>query len=850
MERLRKIVYIYDWSYWEKESEGSIRIDYLQKKSNRSRGEDGFYFLLDYRCHCYVDADLPEDKIRIYNDGIDGYVKSKFISYKDIASNKNYWKISFRSHRKMLRFCDDFKGSRYRSYIYHRDPLKLFLSCNGFSYTGWYEINIRMDTKKIESIRKYDIVKNHKPKIASFDIECLSQKDGSMPRSYVRGDHIFMISLIVEDEENVLTKYLLYLSSHEIRNEDGIKMMRYEDEISMLDALFSLLRDEDPDVLIGYNISNFDIPYILDRYRLIEASIPDFSRKGNTRLYDRQNIFQKKTTHISSTGRITIDLLTYFRKEYPKWSSHKLHDVSMRYLNEGKKKMRHVDLWKRLRSNSHETRISALNEAAIYCVYDSELTLRLFNKFGVWIDRCEVADISISHIESTINQGPFVMFENLIVDECIRRNCVLETFDCNREKEKRKIKGAHVFEPKTGLWKNGIVVIDFKGLYPSLYIAYNICASTITDSKEVEPIYKNYRFRPDVQGILPNILDRLRKYRIDVQEMEKVESDHFKRNILNRRQNAYKIIANAMYGASLLTSKYFPDLSCGETCTGKGRAYIRKVKRTIDKNPYANTIYGDTDSIFFVFTDDFFDRVDRSLATSSFRRERNDPIYAPYKTEFVSSICRDINRHLPPPILLIPDGFYEKMIMIQKKNYVTMDRDVIKYKGGMSVRRNICEFSKEIFDETCRMIFSDVSFSNIEKHIEERIRGLKNGNIDIRFLISSVSVKDIATYKTTSTPQYRFFSRLKDLASYEISTGDRIPFVVIKGNSKLLGDRYRLPEETETKEIDHAYYISQFKSHIDNLIYSVYNVNKFIDRIVNRISNSDRRIDSYFSVLK
>lgn len=825
-------IYVYDWHYYEEKDKSLIRIDYVRQNEE----DDGYYIFYNYRCFCYFDSRCLKEEIDVKKNiyEIESYEKKLFSSYRNINEKKYYWKIIFRSYKKMSLFCNSFPN--YYSYMNRYDPLKNYMFSYGYSFTGWYKIEIGKE-KEIISIDRCEKIDIPIPKIASFDIECISEHGDRLPRSYIRKDQIFMISLIIFYKE-IYTKYLFYLSQDEIEISNDIILIKYDNEIKMIDGMLSILKKEDPDVIIGYNISGFDFPYIIDRYKLQLSSILDISRNGTTKLTIRKDIYQSHIDCVSSTGRIIIDLLLYFKKLYPSWKNHKLDEVSMSSLGEGKIEINHSESWKKLKSQNSEIRISTLKNFAIYCIRDSLLTLSLFQKFQIWIDRCEFSNISVLSIEDTINRGSFHISENLIVRACVERNIVLNPFFNVLNEE--KIKGGYVFEPLCGLYKNGIAVLDFKSLYPSIFIAYNICVSTKTNSSSIKPLYKNYRFSSNEIGILPKILDSLRVYRIEIQKFAKNEPDEFKKTILEFRQKAIKITSNAMYGISILPSKYFPDASCGETVTALGRKSICDASDKISKDfNKIKIFYGDTDSVFLTFLDTF--KCETCCSQFKEKCNCNDA-----KKEYALSICCEINKNMKSPMSLEFDGFFEQMILLQKKQYITFQNEEIKFKGVISAKRNYCNLAKELFFELCKMIFINKTYREIEQYLNNIIVKLINGKIDIEDLILTVSVKDLASYKNDRTPQYRYISRLRDFSLYRMSVGDRIPYIVEKGESKYIGDRYRLPNETKINNIDIDFYIAHFKVPINLLIKTVFKIEDIVSKITNRNILHVKAIENYF----
>ena len=61
----------------------------------------------------------------------------------------------------------------------------------------------------------------------------------------------------------------------------GAEVMSFEDERDLLMRWRDLLLETDPDVVIGYNIVNFDLPYLLERADTL--GIPQFGTWGRLR---------------------------------------------------------------------------------------------------------------------------------------------------------------------------------------------------------------------------------------------------------------------------------------------------------------------------------------------------------------------------------------------------------------------------------------------------------------------------------------------------------------------------------------------------------------------------------------
>lgn len=66
----------------------------------------------------------------------------------------------------------------------------------------------------------------------------------------------------------------------------GSQVLDFDDELELLLAWRAFVEEVDPDLVIGYNISNFDLPYLLDRAKALKGDkFPYLGRlKGGGRL--------------------------------------------------------------------------------------------------------------------------------------------------------------------------------------------------------------------------------------------------------------------------------------------------------------------------------------------------------------------------------------------------------------------------------------------------------------------------------------------------------------------------------------------------------------------------------------
>ena len=51
----------------------------------------------------------------------------------------------------------------------------------------------------------------------------------------------------------------------------GSQVLSYKSELDLLESWRDFVEQVDPDMIIGYNIANFDLPYLLDRANALKS---------------------------------------------------------------------------------------------------------------------------------------------------------------------------------------------------------------------------------------------------------------------------------------------------------------------------------------------------------------------------------------------------------------------------------------------------------------------------------------------------------------------------------------------------------------------------------------------------
>ena len=244
-----------------------------------------------------------------------------------------------------------------------------------------------------------------------------------------------------------------------------------------------------------------------------------------------------------------------------------------------------------------------------YCVQDSVLVNKLFYTLQTWVGLCEMAKTCCVPIFYLYTKGQQIKVFSQIYKKCFKDKIVVQK-DGYKAKNDESYTGATVFPPKPGAYDR-VVPFDFSSLYPTTIIAYNIDYSTLVEDDSVpdekchviewddDDVHHRYRFIKEPMGVMPNML----KYLLDTRKKTKNEMKRLKKSlasldddeekkrietkivVLDKRQLAYKVSANSMYGSMGVKFGYLPFLPGAMCTTARGRQSIERAARII-KNKY------------------------------------------------------------------------------------------------------------------------------------------------------------------------------------------------------------------------------------------------------------------------
>lgn len=580
---------------------------------------------------------------------------------------------------------------------------------------------------QIEAEMSYRDLIAHKPvgewskmaplRILSFDIECAGRK-GIFPEP--NHDSVIQIANIVtkygEKKPFVRNVFCLDSTSPIVATE----ILAFDREEKMLSAWRDFLEKVDPDIITGYNIANFDFPYLLDRAKHLKVHGFEYWSRTMVKSVAKETSFSSKqmgnrdTKATNTNGRLQLDLLQLVQRDY-QLRSYTLNSVCSHFLGEQKEDVHHSMITELFEGTPESRR-----RLALYCLKDAYLPQRLMDKLSCLENYTEMARVTGVPFNFLLARGQQIKFLSQLFRKALEQKLVIPNVQSKSTEE--QYEGATVIEPTRGYYDVPIATLDFASLYPSIIQAHNLCYTTLIKKRDIEKWSlkkdEDYITTPNGdmfvttkqrKGLLAQILEELLAARKQAKRELAAETDPFKKAVLNGRQLALKISANSVYGLTGATNGKLPCLEIASSTTSFGRQMIEKTKQEVEQryciaNGYshdAQVIYGDTDSVMVKFgTKDLAEAMKLGEDASQFVSAK---FIKPIKLEFEKVYF---------PYLLINKKRYAGLYWTKPEKYDKMDT-----KGIETVRRDNCLLVQTVIEKVLRMILIDQDVPGAQEYV-------------------------------------------------------------------------------------------------------------------------------------
>jgi DNA polymerase elongation subunit (family B) len=496
---------------------------------------------------------------------------------------------------------------------------------------------------------------------------------------------------------------------------EKVEYFKCRDEYSLCKQFLTDWQENCPDIVSGWNVQLFDIPYLHNRFMKILGE--DLTKKLSPwdYIHTKEKLIKGKThTVFSITGVAVLDYIDLFRWYAPNGKSqesYKLNNIANVELGESKISYDEYD-------NLHQLYKLNYQKFIEYNIKDVELIVKLEEKLKLLELALTLAYDTKTNYEDVFAQTR--MWDSLIYSYLLEKKIVVPPKVIKSKSE--AFEGAYVKEPQVGK-HDWVASFDLNSLYPHLLMQYNLSPETLIEPSDYTPEMreiisqgvsvdklltkqvdttklKNVTltpngqfFRTDVRGFIPQMMEEMyedrkkfKKLMIEAEKKYQVENDPIKKNELentiaryNNLQLAKKVGLNSAYGS--MGSQYFRfyDLRLALAVTLAGQLSIRWIESKL--NSYLNkllktdkdyVIASDTDSIYLNLSSlvgNVFQSGEETTKIISFMDKVCEDKIQPYIDKSYQELADYINAY-EQKMQMKREALADKGIWTAKKRYI------------------------------------------------------------------------------------------------------------------------------------------------------------------------------------
>ncbi|ARN73538.1 DNA polymerase II [Oceanicoccus sagamiensis] len=617
-------------------------------------------------------------------------------------------------------------------------------------------------------------------KVISLDIETAMQ-----------GINLYSIGLYAVEAGQVFEKVFMVADQPVA---DNVEI--FNNEKSLIIGFLMWLADYDPDIIIGWNVINFDLWYlekVCEKYQL-----PFRCGRGEggkeTAAHWRTLDDEGERRAVTIPGRVVLDGIELLKAAFYRFESFALNNVAKELLGDSKL----------IQGNDRGEKITDLfleDKAALakYNVQDCKLVWDIFELAGLLdfaIARTKMTGLPLERIG-----GSVASFDFRYLPLLHRKGYVAPNSHLLEDAEQSP--GGFVMESRPGIY-DYVGMLDFKSLYPSIIRSFKIDPLGMVlgeyeqlDQTELVPGFNGAWFAKN-NNILPELIKELWQLR-----------DQAKSNQDAALSQAIKIIMNSFYGVLGSGGCRFFDSKLASSITKRGHQIIQQTAEFIEQQGW-EVIYGDTDSVFIWFKDvanaEGAAKVGKELESQlnhwwKNRLDKEYGIESALEIEFETLY----QRFLMPTIRNSDQGSKKRYAGIVLKD----GKQELVFKGLENVRTDWTKAARDFQSELYRRVFYDEPYHD---YIKTTVQEILNGNSDHELVYRKRLRRKLADYQRNVPPHVQAARKAVDQAGAEIRRGDWIEYVITVNGAEPLQAQHSL--------LDYQHYIDrQLAPAADGILY-------------------------------
>jgi len=733
------------------------------------------------------------------------------------------------------------------------------------------------------------------PRVFSVDIETYSDNKKALPNKTNPNHPAYLVTIVYQRTglPETRQRYAIFMGEFFKELEKDYKVIKVNTEVELCDKMCELIGELDPEILIGWNIFGYDYPYLDARLQMRNE---EWSNKASRII--KKKPFLKSSDWTSSgyginemnillmEGRINIDEMMVVKRDY-KLPRYNLDTAAWKFVKKHKNDMTAeqmfifyeemdtaIKLFNRIVEDYDDdgnpkffdnvsqevidqvalklqNAMDNMEKVVDYGIQDSNLPMDIFDKINTWIGLVQMSNIVGVTITEIFTRGQQIRGLSQLYDLAHdpKYNYVLD------KKPASKIDwvGGFVNDPVAGLHEF-VSCLDFKSLYPSIIIAFNICYTTFIpfelmdkipdemcnviewdevpdenddddddDEKENGALdedgirkkapkqitHYKYKFikKEYKEGLLPILVGNLISERRRVVRLANAEKDPVTKVVLDKTQWGLKISANSVFGMLGAETGKRPLVEAAMCITAMGRMLIEKANKILTEEFGMIILYNDTDSTFF-----------KNPKTKT----AMEAIKEAHELEKI------ISARYPDPLYFEHEKS-GRVLLIKKKKYAfwhydlktgelkdpDKDDEAILMRGIVLARRDNCQYQRDFYYKILYGVLQRKSRQEIMDIILKEITRLYRHEVKWEDL---TMIKGLGAHYKSDTYFMKVFSDELRRIGKPQPPGSRLDYLIVEDNrgETLLGKKMRLPETylerkgtEEEEKIDVLYYIEK-----------------------------------------
>ncbi|HDM8142762.1 TPA: DNA polymerase II [Vibrio harveyi] len=560
-----------------------------------------------------------------------------------------------------------------------------------------------------------------------------------------------------------------------------------KDEKALLDALIAWFKQFDPDVIVGWNVIDFD-------FRLLHKRAEWHNMKLILGRADQPSFFrssaQSQQGFISIPGRVVLDGIDTLKTATYHFRSWSLESVSQELLGEGKEIHNVHDRMDEINRMYRSDKPSL----AKYNLQDCVLVNKIFDHTHLLdfaIERSRLTGVELDRVG-----GSVAAFTNLYLPQIHRAGYVAPNL---HPENWIASPGGYVMDSIPNLY-DSVLVLDFKSLYPSIIRSFLIDPMGLVEGLQLEigkaedeavPGFRGGQFHRS-KHFLPEMIEKLWAAR-----------DVAKNNNEKAFSQAIKIIMNSFYGVLGSSGCRFFDTRLASSITMRGHEIMKQTKVLIEAKGY-QVIYGDTDSTFVSLNGPY----------SQADADKIGIELVEYINQWWGDHLRD-EYNLNSILELEYETHYRKFLMPtirgaetgSKKRYAGLigegEKERIIFKGLESARTDWTPLAQRFQNTLYQMIFHGEDPSD---YVREMVEKTNSGEFDDQLVYQKRLRRKLHEYQKNIPPQVRAARLADDINAklgrpLQYQNRGRIEYLITVNGPE--------PHEYRNSPIDYQHYIDK-----------------------------------------